>query len=253
MRVLEVGGRRYAQFETLQREPGLAHAFSTRPWDVSLRNGPRLAECAGRRRQVAIDFGRDPHLLCCCDQVHDSRVALVTDVAEPQVLRGCDAAVTDQPRVSLMAFSADCPLVLAYDRVQRVVGVAHASWRCTVAMITRRLVEVMRQRFGCRPASLVAGVGPSAGPDRYEVQEDVLQAAAELPARERLFHRRAGRLYFDLWEANHTQLQLAGVLSENIEIARICTMERTDLFYSYRREGAGCGHFCLLAGLRKTN
>jgi copper oxidase (laccase) domain-containing protein len=82
------------------------------------------------------------------------------------------------------------------------------------------------------------------------VQDDVYEAAAVLPDRTRLFVRRGKRLYFDLWEANRSQLEQAGVPKEKIEIAGICTMSRSDLFYSYRQEGSGCGHFCLLAGLR---
>ena len=40
----------------------------------------------------------------------------------------------------------------------------------------------MQERFGCKPSALHAGVGPSAGPERYEVQDDVFQAAANLYA-----------------------------------------------------------------------
>ncbi|MEW6254142.1 MAG: laccase domain-containing protein [Planctomycetota bacterium] len=47
----------------------------------------------------------------------------------------------------------------------------------------------------------------------------------------------------------HFQLVAAGVQAENIEIAGVCTLCRNDLFYSWRREGAGCGHFGLLAAL----
>ncbi len=249
MHFLDIEGRRYAQFVTLRYEPGLTHAFSTRPFDVSVRNEGRAAECEARRGRMLSDFGREPRQLCCCEQVHDPRVAIVADARGPRLLSGFDAVVTELPRVSLMTFSADCPLVLVFDRGRGVVGMAHASWRCTVAMIVRRLVETMRERFDCDPASLRAGIGPSAGPERYEVRDDVFQAAAGLPERERFFRTRDGRLYFDLWEANRSQLELSGVPRENIEIAGICTMARTDLFYSYRREGTGCGHFCLLAGL----
>ncbi len=249
MHFFEVDGRRYAQFENLRQQPGLTHAFSTRPFDVSVRNGSRVGQCAARRRRMMIDFDRDPEQLCCCEQMHEPRVAIITEARGVQRLKGFDAAVTNVPRVSLMTFSADCPLVLVYDRARSVVGMAHASWRCTVALIVRRLVETVQQKFGCEPAGLHAGVGPSAGPDQYEVKDDVYRAAVELPDRARLFNTRDGRLYFDLWQANRSQLELAGIPRDNIEIAGICTMSRTDLFYSYRREGIGCGHFCLLAGL----
>ena len=249
MHFFDVEGRRYAQFEHLRHEQGLTHAFSTRPFDVSMRAGGRVDECGARRRQMVIDFGRDPEHLYCCEQVHKTRVAIVAEARGPQWLEGFDAVVTNVSRVSLMTFSADCPLVLVYDRVRGVVGMAHASWRCTVAMLPRRLAETMQQRFGCEPAALRAGVGPSAGPDQYEVKDDVYRAAAELPDRSRFFRTRGGRLYFDLWEANRSQLELVGIPRESIEIAGICTMTRTDLFYSFRREGVGCGHFCLMAGL----
>jgi YfiH family protein len=249
MHFLNVGGRRYAQFERLRTAPGLAHAFSTRPLDVSMCDDSRAAECAARRRQMAIDFGFDPGDLHCCVQVHEARVAVVGQTHGVGRLEGHDAVVTDTPGGALMAFSADCPLVLVYDPVCHAVGVAHASWRGTVAAIARKLVETMRRRFGCQPTDLLAGVGPSAGPECYEVRQDVYEAAAGLPNRDRLFTTRDGRLYFDLWEANRSQLQQAGIGPESIETAGICTMSRRDLFYSYRREGAGCGHFGLLAGL----
>jgi YfiH family protein len=250
MHFFEIDGRRYAQFESLRTQAGLAHAFSTRPLDVSVHKGGRRAECAARRQQMAIDFGFDSDKLRCCVQVHKGRVAIVEDARGAQWLEGFDAVATDVVGVGLMTFSADCPLVLVYDSERLVLGMAHASWRCIVVAVTRRLVEAMRQRFGCKPANLKAGIGPSAGPLHYEVQNDVYQAAADLPDRERLFRTRSARLYFDLWEANRSQLELAGIPRENIEVAAICTMSRTDLFYSYRKEGSSCGHFCLLAGLR---
>jgi YfiH family protein len=249
MDFFSVHGRRYAQFEDLRRQAGLTHAFSTKPFDVSLSAGERTAECSARRSQMAIDLGFDPGKVCCCGQVHEPRVAVVTEDWSGW-LRDFDAVVTDVAGVALMTFSADCALVLAYDPVRQAVGIAHASWRCTVAAISRRLVETMRAEFGCDPARLHAGVGPSAGPTQYEVKDDVYEAAAQLPDRERLFHTRNDHIYFDLWEANRAQLERAGVPHASIEVAGICTMARNDLFYSYRREGPACGHFGLLAGLR---
>lgn len=249
MRFFEIADRRYAQFTRLAGEPGLRHAFSTRPQDMSIRSDGGQALRRGRREQMARDLGLDPQRLCCCVQVHGTRVGVIDSPRGVGPLEGCDAVITDQRGIPLMTFSADCPLILVYDPFAQVVGLAHASWRCTVAQLTARLVERMVTQFGCRADRLLAGIGPSAGPDEYEVREDVRAAAAGLPQRERLFRYRDGRMYFDLWEANRALLMAAGLRAENIEVAGICTMTRTDLFYSYRREGAGCGHFGLMAGL----
>lgn len=251
MQFFEVAGRPYARFERLAREAGLVHAFSLRPLDVSMRADSHAPQRAARRRQMAIDLGLPPDRLSCCVQVHRPGLAVLRAAAPPAArLEEIDGALTDVPGVGLMTFSADCPLLLLYDPRRRAVGAAHASWRCTVASIAQRLVQALRDEFGCAPADLLAGVGPSAGPDQYEVKEDVYASAAALADRDAVIRRRGGRLYFDLWEANRRQLVRAGVPEANIEIAGLCTMTRTDLLYSYRREGPGCGHFGLLAGLR---
>jgi len=52
-----------------------------------------------------------------------------------------------------------------------------------------------------------------------------------------------GTGYFDLWKANVDQLLLAGIEKKNIELARICTQENTDLFFSYRHEHGDTGRF----------
>jgi YfiH family protein len=252
MHVLQIHNRRYVQFERLRNERGLVQAFSTRPGDVSPRDGGQSGERAARRRQMAVDVGLDPGELCYCVQVHQTGLAII-DGAQPRGrLEGVDAVITALPGVALMVFSADCPLILVFDPVQRVVGLGHASWRCTIASATRRLVEAVRGRFGSQPGDLLAGIGPAAGPCCYEVQADVFAAAAQLPGHAEFFETRGGRLYFDLWRANRAQLLEAGVSPENLETAEICTICRNDWFYSFRREGPGCGHFGLIAGLAGT-
>jgi copper oxidase (laccase) domain-containing protein len=111
----------------------------------------------------------------------------------------------------------------------------------------------MAKHFACAPADLLAGIGPSAGPSQYEVRHDVYEAAAALPNRDGLFPRQKERMFFDLWSANRAQLMDSGVRDENIELAGVCTITDTELFYSFRREGAGCGHFGLMAGLREAH
>ncbi|MBI5863545.1 MAG: laccase domain-containing protein [Planctomycetes bacterium] len=243
--------RRYAHFERLSTIAGLAHAFSTRPMDVSAREDARFAERAARRRQMAIDLGLPPERICYCVQVHRTELAILDAPTGPLRLEEHDAIITNQLDLPIMTFSADCPLVLVYDPRRHVVGMVHASWRCSCALATAKLIETMQARFDCNAKDLHAGIGPSAGPERYEVRDDVYDAAAGLKERERLFLRRDGRMFFDLWTANRLQLEKAGIPANQIELAGICTMTDTETFYSFRREGAGCGHFGLMASLRR--
>lgn len=249
MHLLTIGAARYAQFERLRHVPGLVHAFATRPDDVSARTDAHAPQRAACRARMARDLGFDPARLAWCVQVHQTRIAPLDERLASGPLEGFDGVLTDRPATPLMTFSADCPLLLLYDPLKRAVGLAHASWRCTVSCIAGLLVERMVSAFGTDPATLLAGVGPSAGPCCYEVRDDVFTAAAGMPDRDTLFPRRAGRMYFDLWEANRRQLSACGVPDGQIEVAGFCTICRTDLFYSFRREGPGCGHFGLMAGL----
>lgn len=244
------GERRYAQLRLLSKTPGLVHAFSTRPINMSPRPGPLFEERSAARERFIADFGLDRARAAWCVQVHTPKIARIDD-SNLGPHDGFDGLITATPGVSLMVFSADCPLVLAFDSVAGVLGVVHSSWRCTVGFSTRLLIERMTRECGARADRIIAGIGPSAGPASYEVGEDVYAAAADLPDRDRLFPRREGRMYFDLWEANRRQLIDAGVPEPMVEIAGICTMEHVDTFFSYRREGAGCGNFALLAGIKR--
>jgi hypothetical protein len=249
LRFWNVAGRRYARFARLGGSAGLVHAFSTRPQDVSARDDARAPERDQARRRMARDLGLDSARLRYCVQVHEARCALVDSGAAPGAFEGFDSIITAEPGAPLMTFSADCPLVLIYDPATPALGLAHASWRCTVAAVTAGLVAAMIRQFGSRPADLLAGIGPGAGPCCYEVGADVYEAAARLEDRELMFARRDGCRFFDLWEANRLQLIRSGLAPESIETAGVCTMCRNDVFYSFRRERAGCGHFGLMAAL----
>ena len=148
-----------------------------------------------------------------------------------------------------MLLSADCPLILVFDPVHPAIGVAHASWRGTIGRIARRLVERMVIEFHSDPARLLAGIGPSAGPDRYVVGEEVRRlAAAAGEEYERHFRTTCRGVTFDLWSANRDLLIAGGVHPDRIEVAGLCTIQDTR-FFSYRREGPGTGRFALVAGL----
>lgn len=250
MRFITLAGRRYGQFESFS-VPDLVHAFSTRPDDVSARQDAHREVRAARRAQMLRDFGLNANRLHYCVQIHEPRIKVVNASTPFGSHENYDALITAQTHVALMNFSADCPLLLIYDPRRRIIAQAHASWRCSVARIAATVVEKMAIEFASDPADLIAGIGPSAGPCCYEVKNDV-RAAAEsvnLPQVDLCFPEREGRMYFDLWHTNRQQLVEAGINHSNIELAGICTMCRNDVFFSFRREGAGCGHFGLMSSL----
>ena len=183
-------------------------------------------------------------------QVHGSRVAIVD---RPGMTReeweGYDAFVTNLPGVAIGVRTADCVPVLLYDPVERVVAAVHAGWKGTVLHISKGALEAMGQEFGSRPANLLAVIGPSIGPDSFQVGEEVAEKFKEagFPMDEIWSFRgpgdgspMSGGHHIDLWKANRWLLEQLGIPPESIEVLGIDTYTTESLF-SARREGVACG------------
>ena len=230
---------------------GFANAFSTRgggcsPFPAGDLNLAGFDEDAAenirenRRRFLSLLAG--DWALATCWQVHGREVRTVRG-DEPLPDAGhderCDALVTDAPRVLLGVKTADCVPVLLGDARTGACAAVHAGWRGTADSILSAAVERLRDDFGARPADLIAAVGPAALRCCYEVGPEVVEIfsarfAADADA---LFTpTRDGRALVDLHEANRRQLLRAGLSPANIHAAPLCTMCRTDLFFSYRHE-----------------
>ena len=183
-------------------------------------------------------------------QVHGTRVAIVDRPGMTrEELEGYDAFVTNLPGVAIGVRTADCVPVLLYDPVERVVAAVHAGWKGTLLHISEGVLEAMGQEFSCRPADLQAVIGPSIGPDSFQVGEEVAEKFKEagFPMDEIWSFRgpgdgspMSGGHHIDLWKANRCLLEQAGIPSEAIQVIGIDTYTTPSLF-SARREGVSCG------------
>lgn len=191
-----------------------------------------------------------PYPVIQAHQVHDGKVAVIDrpDYGRDD-LDGYDALVTALPCVAIGVRTADCVPVLLYDPKRRVVAAIHAGWKGTVLRIVQKAINVMEQQFQCKAASLLSVIGPSIGPDSFQVGEEVAEhfKNASFPMGLIWSFQGAGDgspmsggHHIDLWTANRWLLEQAGVLTENIQICGIDTY--TDpAFYSARRESVQCG------------
>jgi hypothetical protein len=153
-----------------------------------------------------------------------------------------DAMVTSIPGIMPVIQVADCQAVVVHDPVRQVVANIHSGWRGSVGNIVGKTVAAMKQTFGCRPADMVAGIGPSLGPCCAEF----IHYRTEIPPA--LWRHRIGERHFDFWSMSLAQLKDSGLAEEHVRIAGVCTRCRTDLFYSYRAEKT-TGRFAVAAGL----
>jgi hypothetical protein len=108
------------------------------------------------------------------------------------------------------------------------------------------MLDTFRSEFKSNPENILVGIGPSIGPDHYEVGSDVIRevkAKFGVDTPHILHEKENGKAFLDLWKANRIQLEREGIPSENIEDSHLCTYRDHEFFFSARQSGTDCGRF----------
>jgi len=239
--------------------PFASHFFTTRRWKL----GEPTATQSGWI-EVAHEAGVELARLGRLHQVHGAAAVVCRKGSEhtdrsQDALDEADIILTDDTTRAITIRVADCQPILIVDQRTRAVAAAHAGWRGLAARVPGTTVERLAAEFGSRPQDLLVAIGPSIGACCYEVGADVRASFASFAdaAVERWFSvepaqlagnppvaslsptRRPGHWFFDGWQCARDQLTSAGVPSEQIFVAGLCTASHGGVFCSYRRDGAG--------------
>ena len=205
-------------------------------------------------RAALASVGTTPDRLMRVKQVHGNAVRIlksgaVSTDASRQRPDG-DAIVSNEAGLALSVMVADCVPILVCDPVRGAAAAIHAGWRGTCARVARTAVETMQREFGSRPADLLAAIGPSAGPDDYEVGESLVEAfldgGHDRQDVDRWFIRTGARPHLDLWAANRDQLTAAAVPLGSVHISGLSTVSYPDIFDSYRVAGDRAGRMAAI-------
>jgi hypothetical protein len=249
-------------FDSLSDLPVRAHVstrhggVSPAPWhtlNFSVARGDAPERVQQNRRRLAEAVGVNADDFVRCRQVHGAGIARVDWDDAGSLQEGADGLITDAIGLPLFLLFADCAPLLLYDRRRHVLGVCHAGWRGALNGAAAATLWAMQAAYDTDPADIVACIGPSIGPQSYEVGDEVLAlATVKLQDAERFFTYPNGadsNPYFDLWQANAAQLAGAGVPAKQIEISGIDTAQNTHDFFSHRAEKGQCGLFSMTAWL----
>jgi YfiH family protein len=190
-----------------------------------------------------------------------------------------DGLLTALPGILLTVRTADCIPILLLDSRRRIVGAIHAGWRGALKRIVEKTIGEMRRIFGSRPQDLFVALGPSIRACCYEVGDEVVDAfCGTFVNGEDFFQkisgsgerhvtvsgmsflsmappghasRKGSHFRLDLVAVVKSQLKSAGVPHTRIQVADFCTSCRTDLFFSYRKEGSSTGRMMAVIGIRE--
>ncbi|WP_241158154.1 polyphenol oxidase family protein [Adlercreutzia sp. ZJ138] len=243
---------------------GVRIAFSSRDGGVSespyrsLNLGSHVGDnpqAVQENRAVLLEaLGAADVRLIVPNQVHGTTVVVVDnpsaaafDRATDEAQEGADAIVVAVPRTAALLCFADCVPVIVVSPSGAFV-VAHAGWRGALAGVAacavQQLVHACERQGGCTdPSRYNAYIGPHIGAECFETGDDVRARFRERYGEACL----VGERNVDLDRTLAINLGEAGVSPDRIAHARVCTVCRSDEYYSYRAEGGVCGRHGAIA------
>lgn len=150
-----------------------------------------------------------------------------------------DYLITKIPGIGLGILTADCLPVICVDEINKVIGIAHAGLRGSIAGVVPAMITAMKQKYGTIESTVKIIFGPSAKVCCYEIGNDIIDNLNIEKLDSKLLdvlQKRNGKIYFDLPLFNEKQLISLGVLSSAINhqqnACTICNIQ----YCSYRRD-----------------
>lgn len=209
------------------------------PWE-SLNVGPHTGDVAAHVEQNRQRLARAlPAPVFWIRQVHGTEVIDVDRLGPQAALAdrlSADGLVTACDNVVLGIMTADCLPVVLGSSDGRVIGLAHAGWRGLAAGILENIIIALTRKHPDDHAQWRAWIGPGITQANFEVGADVRNIFVEQDHATSDFftpsstHR---KWLADL--AGIAQYRLTNLGVSQIDTSSLCTYDRRDLFYSYRR------------------
>ncbi|MDG1357901.1 MAG: polyphenol oxidase family protein [Akkermansiaceae bacterium] len=209
---------------SLEQHKGVCSAFIGRIQGVelTLNKDEVLDRLQPAHEQEVSHLGFCWDQLHLAEQVHGSKIVIVTAEDARKTWPEVDGLMTSDVGVLLGIYVADCGAVYLHDPVRRVVALLHSGKKGTEGDITGKAIQLMQDQYGSSPADIQVVLSPCIKPPFYEIDfgEDIRQQALS-----------------------------AGILEEHYMDANICTASNVGDYYSYRQEKGKTGRMLALLGM----
>lgn len=235
------------------------HGFSTRAGGVSDGIYSTMNfrfNCDDLRENVLKNFeifcgmiGADYKSLVLTNQVHEDNVIRVgrcdagCGIHFPNKFESADALITNERKLPLAVFWADCVPIMFLDKKKKAIGVAHSGWRGTYLGISAKTVLRMREEFLSNSEDIIAAIGPSVMDCHYEVSDELGEMFLSRFG-EDVLEKKEGKYHLSLQRTIKKQLLEVGV--KNQVYSKICTYCESDRFFSHRKTNGKRG---VMAGI----
>lgn len=241
--VKEENGIEYIQFKRLL-EHGIKHAYTLKGEGINFRSGSE--EEKESYKKIFESIGLDVETRVKPQQKHTDKVVCIDKLMKTEELLETDGLITNKENICLATTNADCILFLFYDPINRVIANVHSGWRGTFQRIGEKAINLMIEKYNCRPENIEVYISPSIRKCHFEVDEDVKMECEKIfsftgklddfitegEAKDGL-----KKYFIDTVQINKLLFVEKGIKKENIIDCEICSVCNKDKVRSYRAEG----------------
>lgn len=218
----------------LEPLPQVLHGFTTRQFGNMNQ--------VDTRKLFMKNHNLNPDAAVSQEQIHGSIIHTVAPAELGTVVQNSDGLVyKDSDNHSnhpiLLVRVGDCVPLLFFDPKTRIIGAAHAGWKGTVGHIAKEMIRAF-VGLGANVRDILVIMGPSICQKCYTVAGDVaMQFQKEFSNNQKIIHATENKWNIDLIEANYQDCIDVGVDGSHIDFDKqLCTYEKKELFYSWRRK-----------------
>jgi len=259
------GNVRFYTIDSFSKSGCVHHCFTTRHGGVSsgcyesmnLRyNCDDLKSNVDKNFEIICDALKiDKNNLVLSNQVHEDKIVNVgkgdcgNGILYENKFKSADGLITDEPKVALVTFYADCVPIFFLDPVKKVIALTHSGWKGTVKRIGAKTVEKFVSDYHCERKNIIAAIGPSIHLCHFEVGEEVAEEFLKEFGEEsvKMFGEKP---HVDLQKSVFNTLTQSGINPENITQSGICTYCNWEDLFSHRKTMGKRGNLAAIMELK---
>lgn len=181
-------------------------------------------------------IGIDTNQIVRAKQTHSDNILIAEEAG---YFEDYDSIITNKPNLFLAVSTADCVPVLIFDKVNNAIAAIHAGWKGTMMCLVKKTLQTMYDLYGTIGNNCYAYVGPCIHQCSFEVENDVSDHFNSQYYVQDINNPK--KYFLDIRQHNYDQLLAYDIPFSQIEVSEFNTYERTDLFYSHRKESGLTG------------